>query len=78
MGSRINIQSLTGKIDGATIRRGRRLLSLAQLCDDPATNLTGNGNNNGITDAADFPCDLNLGGVVSFPDAAGLQAACTP
>jgi hypothetical protein len=79
VGSRINIQSLNGKIDASNgAGGGGGLLSLASLCDNPGTNLDGNGNNNGVADAADFPCSLNLGGVVQFADLPSLQAACTP
>ena len=79
IGSRVNIQSLTGKIDaGNGSGGGGVLLSLAALCDDPVTNLTGNGDGDGVISAGDFPCSLNLGGVVNFADAPSLQAACTP
>jgi hypothetical protein len=79
IGSRVNIQSLFGKIDasnGAGPPGG--LLQLGALCDDPVTNLTANGNGNGLIDAGDFPCQLNLGGVVNFADLPALQAACSP
>jgi hypothetical protein len=77
--ARINIQSLTGKIDGSAT--SGPLSFLGNLCDNPGTNLAGNGNNNGVIDPPDFPCQLNLGaqfpGVTSFADAAALAAFCT-
>jgi hypothetical protein len=72
VGSKVNIQSRTGQIDA---RGGGGELSLAALCDDPATNATG-GNGNNVIDAPDFPCQLNLAGVVFFANAAELAAAC--
>ena len=77
--ARINIQSLFGFIDarsfGGTVGN-----ALGNQCDDPTKNLTGNGNLNGAIDAADFPCQLNLGalypGVTTFADAAALAAFC--
>jgi hypothetical protein len=58
--------------DLALIRSG------ADLCDDPAANLTGNGNNNGVSDGSDFPCSLAPAGfpALSFPDQLALAAAC--
>jgi hypothetical protein len=79
IGSKVNIQSLLGLIDagnGAVSAGG--LLSLAGLCDSPATNLTGNGDGSGTITPGDFPCSLNLGGVVNFADANALAQACTP
>jgi hypothetical protein len=78
IGSRMNIQSLAGHINagGSGVVNGG--FSLAALCDDPATNTTGNGNNNGLIDAADFPCTVNLPASVSFADADELAAACEP
>ena len=74
-GSKVNIQSLNGAIlaSGSNAPGG---LSLANLCDNPATNLTGNGNNSGTIDAADFPCLLNVPGPVAFNSALELAAAC--
>jgi hypothetical protein len=54
-GSTVNIQSLLGKIDARAFPSGPSL-NVVLLCDDPATNLTGNGNLNFVMDAADFPC----------------------
>ena len=63
----MNIQSLTGEINASgSGGGGGGLLSLVALCDNPATNLAGNGNHNNIADAPDFPCSLNLGGVDQF------------
>jgi hypothetical protein len=77
VGSRVNIQSLTGSIfaSGTAVPPG---FSLVDLCDDPATNLTGNGNNNNISDAPDFPCQINPAGLglINFPDQLALAAAC--
>jgi hypothetical protein len=77
----INIQSLSGKIDA----RSAAPLggpTLADLCDNPVSNLTGNGNSNSIADAPDFPCQLDLGaqfpGVTTFPTLSALVAFCTP
>jgi hypothetical protein len=78
IGSKVNIQSLTGDIDAGGSGGGSGAFSLADLCDDPATNLTGNGNQNDISDAGDFPCQLNLSGLVDFADQAALLAACQP
>ena len=79
IGSKVNIQSLTGEIDASGAGGGGGgLLSLVALCDDPATNLAGNGNLNGVLDAADFPCQLNLGGAVNFADVSALASACQP
>jgi hypothetical protein len=76
-GSRTNIQSLSGSITaiGGVVPGG---FSLAKMCDDPATNLTGNGNNNNLIDAGDYPCTLNLGAFVNvqFASIAEMQAAC--
>jgi hypothetical protein len=74
VGSKVNIQSRSGPIDAGG--GGGGAFSLAALCDSSATNLTGNGNNNGVVDGPDFPCQLNLGGVVNFADATELVAAC--
>lgn len=81
----VNIQSLNGEIDArsAAAIAGP---TLADLCDNPVANLVGGaaapGNNNFITDAPDFPCDLNLGaqfpGVTTFPTEASLLAFCKP
>jgi len=77
--ARINIQSLTGKIDASAV--GAPVSFLGNLCDDPTSNLTGNGNSNGQIDAADFPCTLNLGaefpGNTTFADAQALAEFCT-
>jgi hypothetical protein len=77
IGSKVNIQSLTGAIlaSGTSAPGG---FSLADLCDNPATNLTGNGNNNGISDAPDFPCSLNPLGFppLNFANQLALAAAC--
>ena len=77
--ARINVQSLGGAIDarsfGATVGN-----ALGNLCDDPAFNTTGNGNLNGVIDAADFPCTVDLGanypGLTTFADATALAAFC--
>ena len=77
--ARINIQSVGGAIDarsfGATAGN-----ALGNLCDDPTFNLTGNGNLNGIIDAGDFPCTLDLGtnypGTTTFADATALALFC--
>ena len=77
IGSKVNIQSLTGQIiaSGTSAPGG---FSLAALCDDPVTNLTANGNGNGISDAPDFPCTLDLSGFppINFADPIALAAAC--
>jgi hypothetical protein len=79
IGSRVNIQSILGLIDASNgAASAGALVSLAALCDSPATNLTGNGDGSGTISPGDFPCSLNLGGVVQFPDAEALAQACTP
>jgi hypothetical protein len=85
VGSKVNIQSLIGSIDGQSSAAGPPGASLADLCDDPVANLVGGagapGDGNGVVDAADFPCQLNLsslGNTPIFPDAAALLAFCTP
>jgi hypothetical protein len=81
-GSKINIQSLTGKIDARSFAAvpGN---TLADACDDPALNLVGGGgapgNNNGILDAGDFPCQINFAALPPSPvfnNAAALLAFC--
>lgn len=72
IGSRVNIQSLAGKIDASNTGGGGGgglLLSLAALCD-------AQGNNNGILDGPDFPCSVSLPATATFADEAELQAAC--
>jgi hypothetical protein len=78
--ARINIQSINGFIDARASGAGA-LISLGESCDDPAKNQTpGKGNDNGVLDADDFPCALDLGalypGVTTFADKAALQAFC--
>lgn len=77
IGSKVNIQSLTGLINASGIVAASTF-SLAALCDNPVTNLTANGNGNATIDAGDFPCTLNLSGFnnVQFANAAELAAAC--
>jgi hypothetical protein len=83
VGSKVNIQSLTGKIDGRSSAPPAGP-TLADLCDDPATNLVGGGaapgNGNGVSDAGDFPCQLDLSGlgVQNFADATALANFCQP
>jgi hypothetical protein len=75
IGSKVNIQSLQGAII-ASGAAGPGGFSLADLCDNSATNLAGHGNNNGILDAGDFPCTVNVGPQLSFPNQLALAAAC--
>ncbi len=81
IGSRVNIQSITGSIDARSFT-ALPVANLGNFCDDPVTNLTANGNNNGLLDAGDFPCQLDFNaigpgiGVKNFADAAALQAFC--
>jgi hypothetical protein len=78
VGSKTNIQSLVGQINAGPSGGGGAGFSLASLCDGSGTNLAGNGNDNGVIDAGDFPCQLNLATIVDFADAAELAAACQP
>jgi hypothetical protein len=77
--ARINVQSLAGAIDARSFG-GTTGNALGNLCDDPTFNLTGNGNFDGIIDAGDFPCTLDLGGnypgTTTFADAIALQGFC--
>lgn len=81
-GARVNFQSLNGVIDARSLGAGPgALISLGESCDDPVKNLTaGKGNDNGVVDGDDFPCELNLGllyaGTTTFADKAALQAFC--
>jgi len=81
-GSRVNIQSLNGKIDA---RSFAPLVgsNLAHACDDPALNVMGGGgapgNNNGILDPGDFPCQIDLAAIGLSPvfnNSAALAAFC--
>ena len=77
-GSRVNIQSLTGKIDARSFAPVVDN-NLAQACDDPALNTLAGGNNNGVLDAGDFPCQINLAALGQSPvftNAAALAAFC--
>lgn len=83
-GSKVNIQSLTGKIDARSFAPPPGL-TLADLCDDPALNLVGGGgppgNGNGVLDPGDFPCQLNLAGLGASPifaDSTALASFCLP
>jgi hypothetical protein len=61
--ARINMQSLNGTID-ARSTGASAFVTLGESCDDPARNkVPGKGNDNGLVDAADFPCILDLGGL---------------
>jgi hypothetical protein len=77
IGSRMNIQSLAGSVNasGSSVAGG---FSLADLCDNPGSNLDGNGNNNDLIDAGDYPCTLNLAGFtnVKFSSVNAMLAAC--
>ena len=77
IGSKVNIQSLSGAINASGITASSAF-SLAALCDNPITNLTANGNGNATIDAGDFPCQLNLSAFnnVVFNSAADLANAC--
>jgi hypothetical protein len=77
IGARINIQSLQGSINAGGSGSGGGF-SIADLCDNAATNLAGNGNDNDLIDAGDYPCTLNLSGfaTVNFPSALAMAAAC--
>jgi hypothetical protein len=66
----VDIQSLTGRID-ATATAGA-LPAIGIECDDPTKNLTGNGDNNGVLDAPDFPCQL------AFNNQADIINVCVP
>jgi hypothetical protein len=77
-GSRVNLQSLTGKIDARSFAPVVDN-NLAQACDDPALNILAGGNNNGVLDAGDFPCQINLaalGQTPVFNNPAALAAYC--
>lgn len=63
----IDIQSIGGVIDANCTGGGGGLIPLGNRCDDPATNLAGNGNNNGQQDPGDFPCTLDLGFLYPVP-----------
>jgi hypothetical protein len=77
IGSRVNIQSLVGSINAGGTSTGGGF-SLADLCDNSATNLAGNGNNNDLIDAGDYPCTLNLSAFnnVQFANVNAMLAAC--
>lgn len=66
----IDLQSLTGEIDAQATSGA--LPPIGIECDDPVKNLTANGNNNGVLDAGDFPCQLE------FADQAAVAAVCIP
>lgn len=74
---------LPGKIDARATGLGA-VASLGEACDDPVMNLSNGalapGNGNGILDAADFPCALNLGdlypGTTTFVTLDQLRAFC--
>jgi hypothetical protein len=69
IGSRVNIQSVNGKID-AQSSAAPTGPNLADACDVA-------GNNNGFLDAGDFPCQLTLSGQTPvFQNAAELEAFC--
>jgi hypothetical protein len=79
-GARINMQSLNGMIDARSMGAAT-FVTLGESCDDPTKNLVpGSGNNNGLVDAADFPCMLDLGGLypgtVTLADKDALQMFC--
>jgi hypothetical protein len=74
------MQSLTGMID-ARSTGAATFVTLGESCDDSAKNLApGGGNDNGLVDAADFPCMLDLGalypGTVTFADKDALRMFC--
>jgi len=84
IGSRVNIQSLAGFIDARSFAPPPGA-SLADRCDDPALNLVGGGgapgNGNGVVDAGDFPCQLDLAAIGLSPvfgDLNALAAFCAP
>lgn len=84
VGSKVNIQSLTGQIDGRSFAPPPGA-TLADLCDDPALNVVGGGgppgNGNGFLDAGDFPCQLDLSGLgltPVFADTSALANFCLP
>jgi hypothetical protein len=59
----VDIQSLTDVIDARATAGPPPALAIQ--CDDPVLNLVaGKGNNNGIVDAGDFPCQLQFNNVV--------------
>jgi hypothetical protein len=66
----VDIQSLTGAIDAAATAGAVPPIGIE--CDDPAKNLAGNGNNNGMLDAGDFPCQL------AFNNQADVINVCVP
>jgi hypothetical protein len=81
-GSRVNIQSLEGKIDARSFTSAVGN-NLANACDDPALNIVGGGgapgNANGFLDPGDFPCQLNLAALSPSPvfnNEAQLLAFC--
>jgi hypothetical protein len=62
----VDIQSLTGVIDATATAGAVPVIGIE--CDDPTKNLTGNGNNNGVVDGPDFPCQLafnNQGDIIN-------------
>jgi hypothetical protein len=66
-GSRLNIQSLNGKIDARSFAPivGN---NLAEACDDPVLNIVaGKGNGNGILDPADFQCQIDMPALAMSP-----------
>lgn len=63
----IDIQSLNGNI----LAHGAPAEPIGAECDDPVTNLTGNGNNNNTIDGPDFPCRIR------FDDTADITLFCT-
>lgn len=63
----IDIQSLNGNI----LAHGAPAEPVGAECDDPVTNLTSNGNDNGAVDAGDFPCRIR------FDDTGDITAFCT-
>jgi hypothetical protein len=74
----VNIQSLNGKVDARSFAPlvGN---NLAHACDDPALNVLAGGNNNGVLDAGDFPCQIDLAALGTSPvfaNAAALAAFC--